>query len=107
MQLTIMPSQIEVAPPEAISGMDGSILYIYEMRLHLIQEHRWIRDSKSNPRMSDPGEVVEARALQTPCGAFSGTKGGRIRIRPEDANQFFGGKVLLPLLKTSPRDRQY
>ena len=30
MQLTIMPSQIEVAPPEAISGMDGSILYISE-----------------------------------------------------------------------------
>ena len=81
-----MPSQIEVAPPEAISGMDGSILYISE---------------------TDPGEVVEALALQTPCGAFAGAKGGRIRIRPEDANQFFGGKVLLPLLKTSPWDRQY
>ena len=82
------------------------LYYIY-LRLHLIEEHRWIRDSKSNPRMSDPGEAVEARALQTPCVAFAGTKGGRIRIRPEDANQFFGGKVLLPLLKTSPWDRQY
>ena len=55
----IMPSQMEVAPPDAVSGLDCWI--ILYLRLHLLQEHCWCCAEKKKTRRRCLLEMVENR----------------------------------------------
>ena len=70
----IMPSQMEVAPPDAVSGLDCWI--ILYLRLHLLQEHCWCCAEKKKTRRRCLLEMVENRTphLTQPILRGWGTK---------------------------------